>query len=126
MKKIQDLNGRWSLYIVPNKDVKKLGLIGKTESELKAAGLSPISGCVPGNFELDMMREGIGLRAYGQKNPLLEYKKEAYDLFNNMMFDIQSETVKHLFRTKFGIQVVSPEQMNIPQETIMMDKEENN
>ncbi len=75
---------------------------------------------------IDMLRDGIGLRAYGQKNPLLEYKKEAYDLFNNMMFDIQSETVKHLFRTKFGIQVVSPEQMNIPQETIMMDKEENN
>ena len=73
---------------------------------------------------IDMLREGIGLRAYGQKNPLLEYKKEAYDLFNNMMFDIQSETVKHLFRTKFGIQVVTPEQMEIPQETIMMDREE--
>ena len=74
---------------------------------------------------IDMLREGIGLRAYGQKNPLLEYKKEAYDLFNNMMFDIQSETVKHLFRTKFGIQIVSPEQMHNPEETIMMDKEEN-
>ena len=74
---------------------------------------------------IDMLREGIGLRAYGQKNPLLEYKKEAYDLFNNMMFDIQSETVKHLFRTKFGIQIVSPEQMNNPEETIMMDKKEN-
>ena len=71
-----------------------------------------------------MLREGIGLRAYGQKNPLLEYKKEAYDLFNKMMFDIQSETVKHLFRTKCGIQVVTPEQMEIPQETIMMDREE--
>ena len=74
---------------------------------------------------IDMLRDGIGLRAYGQKNPLLEYKKEAYDLFNNMMFDIQSETVKHLFRTKFGIQIVSPEQMHNPEETIMMDKEEN-
>ena len=82
---------------------------------------------------IDMLREGIGLRAYGQKNPLLEYKREAYDLFNNMMYDIQSETVKHLFRTKFGIQIVSPEQMGMPQEqvspegTIMMDnREENN
>ena len=55
---------------------------------------------------IDMLREGIGLRAYGQKDPLIEYKKEAYDLFNNMMADIQSETVKHLFRTKFGIQIV--------------------
>ena len=82
---------------------------------------------------IDMLRDGIGLRAYGQKNPLLEYKKEAYDLFNNMMFDIQSETVKHLFRTKFGIQIVAPEHLaqaegfSMPEQTIMMDnKEENN
>lgn len=57
---------------------------------------------------IDMLRDGIGLRAYGQKNPLLEYKKEAYELFNKMMFQIQSETVHHLFRTKFGFQVVEP------------------
>ena len=62
---------------------------------------------------IDMLREGIGLRAYGQKDPLIEYKREAYDLFNKMMFEIQGDTVKHLFRTKFGIQVVngSPEDM---------------
>lgn len=62
---------------------------------------------------IDMLRDGIGLRAYGQKNPLLEYKKEAYDLFNKMMFEIQSETVQHLFRTKFGIQVVEPPKSNL-------------
>lgn len=56
---------------------------------------------------IDMLREGIGLRAYGQKDPLIEYKKEAYELFNNMMFEIQGETVKHLFRTKFGVQIVN-------------------
>lgn len=56
---------------------------------------------------IDMLRDGIGLRAYGQKDPLIEYKKEAYDLFNRMMSEIQSETVKHLFRTKFGVQVVN-------------------
>ena len=62
---------------------------------------------------IDMLREGIGLRAYGQKDPLIEYKREAYDLFNKMMFEIQGDTVKHLFRTKFGIQVIngSPEDM---------------
>ncbi len=80
---------------------------------------------------IDMLRDGIGLRAYGQKNPLLEYKKEAYDLFNNMMYDIQSETVKHLFRTKFGIQIVSPEQLmqgntNSLPETIMLDDKKEN
>ncbi len=56
---------------------------------------------------IDMLREGIGLRAYGQKDPLIEYKREAYELFNNMMFEIQSETVKHLFRTKFGVQILT-------------------
>ena len=62
---------------------------------------------------IDMLRDGIGLRAYGQKDPLIEYKREAYDLFNKMMFEIQGDTVKHLFRTKFGIQVIngSPEDM---------------
>lgn len=58
---------------------------------------------------IDMLRDGIGLRAYGQKDPLIEYKKEAYDLFNKMMYEIQGDTVKHLFRTKFGIQVVRPD-----------------
>ena len=70
---------------------------------------------------IDMMREGIGLRAYGQKNPLLEYKKEAYDLFNNLMYDIQSETVRHLFRIKFGIQIVSPDK----EDTLLMDDDKN-
>ena len=81
---------------------------------------------------IDMLRDGIGLRAYGQKNPLLEYKREAFDMFNNMMYDIQSETVKHLFRTKFGIQIVAPEQLGTqqgfenPDETIMMENKEEN
>ena len=64
---------------------------------------------------IDMLRDGIGLRAYGQKDPLIEYKKEAYDLFNNMMYDIQSETVRHLFRTKFGVQIIN--QADAPIET---------
>jgi len=56
---------------------------------------------------IDMLREGIGLRAYGQKDPLIEYKREAYDLFNSMMHEIQGDTVKYLFRTKFGVQVMN-------------------
>ena len=55
-----------------------------------------------------MLQDSIGLRAYGQKDPLIEYKKESFDLFNNMMFEIQSDTVKHLFRTRFGVQIVNP------------------
>ena len=55
---------------------------------------------------IDDLKDSIGLVAYGQKDPLLEYKKKAFDYFNAMMFDIQSETVRHLFRVKFGIQFV--------------------
>ncbi len=58
---------------------------------------------------IDMLKDGIGLRAYGQKDPLIEYKREAYDLFNNMMHEIQGDTVRYLFRTKFGVQFVTEE-----------------
>lgn len=75
---------------------------------------------------IDMLRDSIGLRAYGQKDPLIEYKKEAYDMFNKMMYEIQSDTVKHLFRTRFGIQVVpspeSIEDMELPQEDVPPDE----
>jgi preprotein translocase subunit SecA len=50
--------------------------------------------------ELDRLREGIGLRAYGQKNPLLEYKAEAFDLFMNMIETIQEESAQLLFRAQ--------------------------
>jgi len=62
---------------------------------------------------IDMLKEGIGLRAYGQKDPLIEYKKEAYDLFNKMMAEIQSNTVKYIFRAKFGIQFVSDDGVEV-------------
>jgi preprotein translocase subunit SecA len=62
---------------------------------------------------IDMLKDGIGLRAYGQKDPLIEYKKEAYDLFNKMMYEIQSNTVKYLFRAKFGIQFVSDDGIEV-------------
>ncbi len=54
---------------------------------------------------LDALREGIGLRAYGQKDPLMEYKREAFELFQNLTFEIQRETISLLFRAKIEIQV---------------------
>ena len=58
---------------------------------------------------IDMLKDSIGLVAYGQKDPLIEYKKEAYNLFNSLMAEIQSETIQHLFRAKFGVQVYEEE-----------------
>lgn len=47
---------------------------------------------------MDIMREGIGLRAYGQRDPLVEYKIEAFDMFQGMIKRIQHEVVRFMFR----------------------------
>ena len=49
---------------------------------------------------MDILREGIGLRAYGQKNPLVEYKFEAFDMFQNMIAAIQDETIMALYKIR--------------------------
>ena len=48
-------------------------------------------------LSLDHLKEGIGLRGYGQKDPLVEFKKEAFTLFEDMMGRIDSETTRYLF-----------------------------
>ncbi len=62
---------------------------------------------------IDMLREGIGLRAYGQKDPLIEYKREAFNLFNAMMFDIQKEVVSYLFRAKVHIEILGEQETKL-------------
>ena len=47
---------------------------------------------------LDDLREGIGLRAYGQRDPLVEYKREAFELFDMMTQSIKDESVEYIFR----------------------------
>ena len=51
-------------------------------------------------YGMDQLREGINLRAYGQKNPLLEYKSEGFQMFQQMMADTTEETVQRLYRTQ--------------------------
>src|SRR5207244_9975697 len=48
-------------------------------------------------LSMDHLKEGIGLRGYGQKDPLVEYKKESYILFQDMMDRIEDETIRYLF-----------------------------
>src|SRR5207253_2093261 len=48
-------------------------------------------------LSMDELKQGIGNRAYGQKDPLVEYKKESYALFTAMMDRIEDETVRYLF-----------------------------
>ncbi|MCD7738747.1 MAG: preprotein translocase subunit SecA [Lachnospiraceae bacterium] len=50
--------------------------------------------------DMDQLRQGIGLAAYGQKDPLVEYKMSSYDLFEEMTNNIREETVRVLYRVK--------------------------
>ncbi|NCC52840.1 MAG: preprotein translocase subunit SecA, partial [Spartobacteria bacterium] len=47
---------------------------------------------------LDALRQGVGLRAYGQRDPLIEYKHEAYDMFADLMDTVKSEIASRVFR----------------------------
>ncbi len=51
-------------------------------------------------LSMDHLKEGIGLRGYGQKNPLNEYKKEAFDLFMTMIEAVKLQTIKTLMRVR--------------------------
>jgi preprotein translocase subunit SecA len=55
-------------------------------------------------YEMDYLREGIGLRGYGQRDPLIEYQREGYDMFGAMMEGIKEESVGNLFNLQVQIQ----------------------
>jgi len=55
-------------------------------------------------YEMDYLREGIGLRAMAQRDPLVEYQREGYDMFNAMMEGIKEESVGNLFNLQLEIQ----------------------
>ncbi|HMD78331.1 MAG TPA: preprotein translocase subunit SecA [Terracidiphilus sp.] len=56
-------------------------------------------------LSMDHLKEGIGLRGYAQKDPLVEYKRESYDMFEAMMLKFQEDTVRFLFR----MQILGPD-----------------
>lgn len=61
--------------------------------------------------EMDALRDGIGLRAYGQKDPLIEYKREARELFQEMMSNIRFEVVTTIFHMQVEYQMPQIPQM---------------
>ncbi|MBE3581813.1 MAG: preprotein translocase subunit SecA [Thermoanaerobacteraceae bacterium] len=52
---------------------------------------------------MDQLRHGIGLRAYGQRDPLIEYKFEAYQMFQEMVASIQEEVVRYLYHVRVAL-----------------------
>jgi preprotein translocase subunit SecA len=55
-------------------------------------------------YNMDALREGVGLRAQGQKDPLIEYKNEAYNLFVTLMDAIKQEALTNLFRSASNLE----------------------
>jgi preprotein translocase subunit SecA len=56
-------------------------------------------------LSMDHLKEGIGLRGYAQRDPLVEYKRESFDMFEAMMMKFQEDTVRFLFR----MQILGPD-----------------
>jgi preprotein translocase subunit SecA len=66
-------------------------------------------------YGMDGLREGVYLRAYGQKDPLIEYKQEAYKMFEALMGSIKDEVLSNLFRSTSNIMAFEEFLSNLPQ-----------
>jgi preprotein translocase subunit SecA len=64
-------------------------------------------------LNMDHLKEGIGLRGYGQKDPLVEYKRESFDMFEEMMEKFEEETVRYLYLMQI---IESGEQQRLQQQ----------
>ena len=76
-------------------------------------------------YAMDQLREGIGLRAYGQKNPLIEYKKEGFGMFNEMISNIDYEILKKIFRTNIDSISTTQNQTRVSPKNIKMKHDDN-
>ena len=65
-------------------------------------------------LNMDHLKEGIGLRGYGQKNPLQEYQKEGYDMFEDMIQRKEEDVIQKLFTVELARESVAP-QVELPQ-----------
>jgi len=65
-------------------------------------------------YEMDYLREGIGLRAFAQKQPLVEYQREGFDLFSAMMDAIKEESVGLLFNLDVQVRPATPDTAEAP------------
>jgi preprotein translocase subunit SecA len=70
-------------------------------------------------LNMDHMKEGIGLQAYGQKDPLIEYKRQGYDLFQDMLNRVKEESV----RTLLMVQSVAPDDEFFNRAPVLAGKE---
>ncbi|MBI4027039.1 MAG: preprotein translocase subunit SecA [Verrucomicrobia bacterium] len=69
-------------------------------------------------YNMDGLRKGIGLRSYGQRDPLVEYKQEAYKLFEDLMASINQEIASNLFRSATSLEAFEIFLASLPQQLI--------
>ncbi|MGD9895532.1 MAG: preprotein translocase subunit SecA [Candidatus Methylacidiphilaceae bacterium] len=74
-------------------------------------------------YAMDGLRGGIGLRAYGQKDPLIEYKQEAYALFQDLMERIKREIAQNLFRSASSVLAFERFLSSLPQQLVRPELE---
>jgi preprotein translocase subunit SecA len=70
---------------------------------------------------MDHLKEGIGLRGYAQKNPLTEYKKEGFEMFQYMMNRIQEEVTEYLFKIRIEKEPELPSESVLPRQQKMVE-----
>jgi preprotein translocase subunit SecA len=68
-------------------------------------------------YEMDSLRYSIGLRAHGQRDPLIEYKAEAYKIFQELMVNIKTEICHNIFRSASSLMAFENFLRNVPQQT---------
>jgi len=73
---------------------------------------------------MDHLKEGIGLRGYGQKDPLVEYKKEGFEMFSAMIDRIKNDMVEHFFRVRFRKESVPVSQPAAPAKRLLLNRGE--
>jgi preprotein translocase subunit SecA len=69
-------------------------------------------------YEMDSLRYSIGLRAHGQRDPLIEYKAEAYKIFDELMVNIKTEICHNIFRSASSLMAFENFLRNVPQQTL--------
>jgi preprotein translocase subunit SecA len=67
---------------------------------------------------MDSLRYSIGLRAHGQRDPLIEYKAEAFKIFDELMVNIKTEICHNIFRSASSLMAFENFMRNVPQQTL--------
>src|SRR5271169_1206356 len=69
-------------------------------------------------YEMDSLRHSIGLRAHGQRDPLVEYKAEAFKIFDELMVNVKTEICHNVFRSASSMMAFENFLKNVPQQTL--------